>query len=100
MVVQHRRGREWDRVDLLVLAEKGAGGRASAPRARKQFSVLSSRWGRAQPTTENRERERSERVRVLDVSNLPRGTADSRALLWWGNLGMMVIEGTMFMMLI
>ena len=38
--------------------------------------------------------------RVIDVSTLPRGTADSRALLWWGNLGMMVIEGTMFMMLI
>jgi len=39
-------------------------------------------------------------MRVLDVSTLPRGTADSRALLWWGNLGMMAIEGTMFMMLI
>lgn len=39
-------------------------------------------------------------MRVIDVSTLPRGTADSRALLWWGNLGMMVIEGTMFMMLI
>ena len=35
-------------------------------------------------------------VRVLDVSALPRGTADSRALIWWGNLGMMVIEGTVF----
>ena len=34
--------------------------------------------------------------RVLDVSALPHGTADSRALLWWGNLGMMAIEGTMF----
>ncbi len=38
--------------------------------------------------------------RTLDVSNLPVGTADSRALLWWGNLGMMLIEGTMFVMLI
>ena len=38
--------------------------------------------------------------RVLDVSALPEGTADSRALLWWGNLGMMAIEGTMFAMLI
>lgn len=37
--------------------------------------------------------------RVLDVSNLPRGTADSRALIWWGTLGMMAIEGTMFVML-
>src|SRR3982751_5956407 len=37
---------------------------------------------------------------VLDVSTLPEGTADSRALLWWGNLGMMLIEGVMFAMLI
>jgi heme/copper-type cytochrome/quinol oxidase subunit 3 len=34
--------------------------------------------------------------RVLDVSALPHGTIDSRALIWWGNLGMMVIEGTVF----
>jgi heme/copper-type cytochrome/quinol oxidase subunit 3 len=39
-------------------------------------------------------------TRALDVSHLPRGTADSRALLWWGNLGMMAIEGTMFAMLL
>ena len=38
--------------------------------------------------------------RVLDVSDLPHGTADSRALLWWGNLGMMAIEGTMFAMVL
>ena len=38
--------------------------------------------------------------RTLDVSALPVGTADSRALLWWGNLSMMLIEGTMFVMLI
>ncbi len=37
--------------------------------------------------------------RVIDVADLPVGTADSRALLWWGNLGMMAIEGTMFAML-
>jgi cytochrome c oxidase subunit 3 len=36
----------------------------------------------------------------IDVSSLPIGTNDSRALIWWGNLGMMVIEGTMFAMLI
>ncbi len=43
----------------------------------------------------------SERLaRVIDVSELPHGTADSRALLWWGNLGMMTIEGTMFAMMI
>lgn len=39
-------------------------------------------------------------IRTLDVSALPVGTADSRALLWWGNLGMMLIEGTMFAMLL
>ncbi len=39
-------------------------------------------------------------VRALDVSDLAEGTADSRALLWWGNIAMMVIEGTMFAMLI
>jgi cytochrome c oxidase subunit III len=38
--------------------------------------------------------------RVLDVSHLPDGTADSRALLWWGNLGMMAIEGSMFLMVL
>jgi heme/copper-type cytochrome/quinol oxidase subunit 3 len=39
-------------------------------------------------------------TRVLDVSDLPMETADSRALLWWGNVGMLVIEGTMFALLI
>src|SRR5256885_8103499 len=34
--------------------------------------------------------------RVLDVSALPHGTLDSRALIWWGNLSMMAIEGTLF----
>jgi heme/copper-type cytochrome/quinol oxidase subunit 3 len=38
--------------------------------------------------------------RVLDVSALEEETVDSRSLLWWGNLGMMAIEGTMFAMLI
>ena len=38
--------------------------------------------------------------RVLDVSALEEGAADSRALLWWGNLSMMAIEGTMFAMLV
>jgi len=38
-------------------------------------------------------------ARVLDVSHLETGTADSRSLIWWGNLGMMAIEGTMFAML-
>jgi heme/copper-type cytochrome/quinol oxidase subunit 3 len=36
--------------------------------------------------------------RVLDVSTLTEGTADSRALIWWGNLGMLAIEGSMFAM--
>ena len=39
-------------------------------------------------------------MRVVDVSELPEGTIDSRALIWWGNLGMMVIEGTMFALVI
>ena len=38
--------------------------------------------------------------RVIDVSALELETNDSRALLWWGNLSMMVIEGTMFAMLV
>ena len=38
--------------------------------------------------------------RVLDVSALEEETVDSRSLLWWGNLGMMAIEGTIFAMLI
>ena len=40
------------------------------------------------------------RERVVDVSALEVDTTDSRALLWWGNLSMMAIEGTMFAMLI
>jgi len=39
-------------------------------------------------------------ARVIDVSDLESGTADSRSLIWWGNLAMMVIEGTMFAMLV
>jgi cytochrome c oxidase subunit III len=39
-------------------------------------------------------------VKVLDVSALEREPIDSRALLWWGNLGMMAIEGAIFAMLI
>ena len=39
-------------------------------------------------------------ARAIDVSELEYGTADSRSLLWWGNLSMMVIEGTMFAMLV
>lgn len=38
--------------------------------------------------------------RVLDVSDLQEEANDSRALIWWGNLGMIAIEGTMFVMLI
>src|SRR5207253_10454260 len=34
--------------------------------------------------------------RVLDVSGLSHAPADSRALIWWGNLAMMAIEGTLF----
>jgi len=35
-------------------------------------------------------------MRVLDVSELPHSRMDSRALIWWGNLSMMTIEGTVF----
>ena len=38
--------------------------------------------------------------RVLDVSGLSHAPADSRALIWWGNLAMMAIEGTVFAMAI
>ena len=39
-------------------------------------------------------------MRVIDVSDLPEGTIDSRALIWWGNAWMCVIESTMFALLI
>jgi cytochrome c oxidase subunit III len=35
---------------------------------------------------------------VLDVRALPTTTVDHRALAWWGNAGMLVIEGAMFAM--
>jgi cytochrome c oxidase subunit III len=34
--------------------------------------------------------------RVLDVSALPNVTFASRSITWWGTLGMMVIEGSVF----
>ena len=34
--------------------------------------------------------------RVIDVSNLPEYELGDRALVWWGQVGMLVIEGTMF----
>lgn len=37
---------------------------------------------------------------VIDVSALEEETADSRSVLWWGNLSMMAIEGAIFAMLI
>jgi heme/copper-type cytochrome/quinol oxidase subunit 3 len=33
---------------------------------------------------------------VVDVSSLPRGTVDSRELIWWAFAGIIAIEGTMF----
>jgi cytochrome c oxidase subunit III len=36
--------------------------------------------------------------RVLDVAALEEGPVDSRSLLWWGNLAMIAIEGSMFVM--
>jgi heme/copper-type cytochrome/quinol oxidase subunit 3 len=34
--------------------------------------------------------------RVIDVSHLPEYQLGGRALVWWGQVGMLVIEGTMF----
>jgi cytochrome c oxidase subunit III len=34
--------------------------------------------------------------RALDVSHLPTVVFSHRSLMWWGNLGMMAIEGTVF----
>jgi len=40
------------------------------------------------------------RESTLDVSHLPGYAFGHRSLMWWGTLGMMVIEGTMFAMLV
>jgi cytochrome c oxidase subunit III len=37
-------------------------------------------------------------VRVLDVSQLPTYGFSHRSLMWWGTLGLMAIEGTVFAM--
>lgn len=37
---------------------------------------------------------------TLDVSELPSYAFGHHSLMWWGTLGMMVIEGTMFVLLI
>lgn len=37
---------------------------------------------------------------TLDVSNLPGYAFGPRSLMWWGTLGMIAIEGTMFVLLI
>ena len=33
---------------------------------------------------------------VADLSSLPSGAIGARHLVWWGNVGFMVIEGTGF----
>src|SRR5436190_23459256 len=38
----------------------------------------------------------SDAVRTLDVSALPPGAFGSRALTFWGTLGIVIIEGTVF----
>lgn len=38
--------------------------------------------------------------RVLDVSHLPYTAFGSRAPIWWGTVGLIAIEGTMFAMLV
>src|SRR3954464_4165589 len=35
-------------------------------------------------------------ARTLDVSTLPPGAFGSRSLMWWGTLGIVLIEGTAF----
>jgi len=37
---------------------------------------------------------------VLDVSGLPRFAFGQKSILWWGTMGIVVIEGTMFAILI
>lgn len=39
-------------------------------------------------------------VRTLDVSELPGYAYGHRSLMWWGTMGIIVIEGTMFALLI
>src|SRR3954470_19336918 len=38
--------------------------------------------------------------RTIDVSHLPQGSFDARSPLWWGNLLMLMIESTMFAILV
>ena len=40
------------------------------------------------------------RRRVLDVSHLPPGAFGHRSILWWGTMGLVLIEGTMFALLV
>lgn len=35
-------------------------------------------------------------ARALDVSGLPTGAFGSRSLMWWGTMGVVLIEGTVF----
>ena len=39
-------------------------------------------------------------ARTLDVSALPPGAFGSRSLMWWGTLGIVLIEGTVFVLAI
>ena len=38
--------------------------------------------------------------RTLDVSHLPPGAFGHRSILWWGTMGIVLIEGTMFALVI
>ena len=40
------------------------------------------------------------RRRLLNVSDLPPGAFGHRSILWWGTMGLVVIEGTMFALLV
>lgn len=39
-------------------------------------------------------------VRTIDVSNLPQGRLDARSTIWWGTVGMMVMETTAFALVV
>src|SRR5207302_7197015 len=67
-----RRGRRGDRPDRLVLAE----GQAARPAGARPMS------------------------RTLDVSGLPKVAFGTKAPLFWGVLGVIAIEGTMYGLLI
>src|SRR2546429_8169221 len=88
----------FDRIDLLrvVLHDR------RDPGWNRGHRVVLAEATRHRTSTEDgcRRGSRMTEQRVLDVSALPISSVDSRSLIWWGNLGMMAIEGSMFAMTI